>query len=49
MQLMALKQKMGLLPSGAPAGSKQIGPGGKRDAETVEADIEDAHDEKTRG
>ena len=46
MQLMALKQKMGLLPSPAPAESKKIGSGSKRDAETVEADIEDADDAK---
>ena len=48
-QLMALKQKMGLLPGGAPAQNKQLGAGAKRDAETVEADIEDAPEEKSRG
>jgi phage shock protein A len=49
MQLLALKQKMGLLPSAAPAQNKQIGSGTKREAETVEADIEDAPEEKSRG
>jgi phage shock protein A len=49
MQLMALKQKMGLLPSGAPVQNKQIGAGSKSDPETVEADIEDAPEEKSRG
>jgi phage shock protein A len=49
MQLLALKQKMGLLPSAAPAQNKQIGSGIKREAETVEADIEDAPEEKSRG
>ena len=49
MQLAALKQKMGLLPSTATSQNRQIGPGNKKEAETVEADIEDAHDEKTRG
>ncbi|MGH7711925.1 MAG: PspA/IM30 family protein [Gemmatimonadaceae bacterium] len=49
MQLLALKQKMGLLPSAAPAQSKQIGAGSKREVETVEADIEDAPEEKSRG
>jgi phage shock protein A len=49
MQLAALKQKMGLLPSSAPAQNRQIGAGSKKEAETVEADIEDAHDEKTGG
>jgi phage shock protein A len=49
-QLLALKQKMGLLPSAAPAQSKQIGAGQKREAETVDADIEDAPpDEKAHG
>ncbi len=49
MQLLALKQKMGLLPSPAAAEKKQIGAGTKRDAETVEADIEDVPEEKSRG
>jgi phage shock protein A len=49
MQLMALKQKMGLLASGGPAQNKQIGSGNKHEPETVEADIEDAPEEKSRG
>ena len=44
-QLMALKQKMGLLPSGAPQEKKALG-AGAAPAEDVHAEIEDAHDEK---
>jgi phage shock protein A len=39
-QLLALKQKMGMLPAGASADKRQIG-AGKKDEETVNADIED--------
>ncbi|MEO6529079.1 MAG: PspA/IM30 family protein [Gemmatimonadaceae bacterium] len=45
-QLLALKQKMGMLPAGAPQ-SKAIG-AGQRDEETVAADIERPGDEKGR-
>jgi phage shock protein A len=43
-QLLALKQKMGMLPAGAPD-KKQLGAGG-RDEETVPAEIEEAPGEK---
>jgi phage shock protein A len=47
-QLLALKQKMGLLPSPAPAAKRQIGAGNA--AEEVHAEIEDdATDEKQTG
>ncbi|MFN2398362.1 MAG: PspA/IM30 family protein [Gemmatimonadaceae bacterium] len=42
MQLMALKQKMGVLPAGAPDESKKLGTGQGKNEETVHADIEDA-------
>ena len=45
MQLLALKQKMGMLPSAAPAQNKQLGAGGSRanaaNEEEVHAEIED--------
>jgi phage shock protein A len=45
MQLLALKQKMGMLPSPAPAQNKQLGAGGSRanatDEEEIHAEIED--------
>ena len=45
MQLLALKQKMGMLPAPAPAQNKQLGAGGTRenvaDEEEVHAEIED--------
>ncbi|MFN8571921.1 MAG: PspA/IM30 family protein [Gemmatimonadaceae bacterium] len=44
-QLLALKQKMGLLPSGAPAQPRQIGAGGKAEEAVHEDDVE-VHDEK---
>lgn len=47
MQLLALKQKMGMLPAGAAADPKQLGTGGKNE-ETVHAEIEDATEE-TKG
>jgi len=48
-QLLALKQKMGLLPSPAPAAKRQIG-AGAAPAEDVHAEIEDeATDEKQTG
>ncbi|MEO6444645.1 MAG: PspA/IM30 family protein [Gemmatimonadaceae bacterium] len=47
-QLLALKRKMGLLPSGSPAEKRQLGAGATED-ETVQADIEDIPDEKDSG
>jgi phage shock protein A len=47
-QLMALKQKMGLLPASAPGGQKKLG-AGAGDEETLHADIEELHDEKKSG
>jgi len=47
MQLLALKQKMGMLPSGAPAQNKALG-AGQRDEETVHAEIEHPTEEKGR-
>ncbi len=44
-QLLALKQKMGLLPSGAPQQNRQLNAGAAPNEETVHAEIEDAHDE----
>ena len=45
MQLLALKQKMGMLPAPAPAQNKQLGAGGTRaneaNEEEVHAEIED--------
>ena len=45
MQLLALKQKMGMLPAGQPAQSKQLGAGDTRanaaNEEEVHAEIED--------
>jgi phage shock protein A len=42
MQLLALKQKMGMLPAGQPAANKQLGAGGSRaNEEEVHAEIED--------
>ena len=42
-RLLALKQKMGVLPAGTSQPAKQLGSG---DDETVAAEIEDAPDEK---
>ena len=44
MQLLALKQKMGMLPAGSPE-KKALG-AGVQDEETVHAEIEDATSEK---
>jgi len=38
-QLLAMKQKMGLLPPSSPQSNKALG-AGQRDEETVSADIE---------
>jgi phage shock protein A len=47
-QLLALKQKMGLLPAGAPAEQRKIGAGSAAE-ETVHAEVEEIHDEKQSG
>jgi len=44
-QLLALKQKMGMLPAGAAAQKRQIGAGRAQEAETVHAEIEDLGDD----
>ena len=44
-QLLALKQKMGMLPAGTSAEQRKIGPGSK-DEETVNADIEDTRNKR---
>src|ERR671933_2442120 len=48
MQLLALKQKMGVLPAGAPQQNKQIGAGAPPNEETVHAEIEDARSEEKK-
>jgi len=50
-QLLALKQKMGLLPAGPTEAPKQIGAGGKAAAEVHDAELvdEDADDEPRKG
>ena len=45
-RLLELKQKMGVLPAGSGGARGQLGAGKSRDAETVDADIEDATEEK---
>ena len=45
-QLLALKQKMGMLPAGTSADNRQIG-AGKKDEETVNADIEDTGNKRS--
>jgi phage shock protein A len=47
-QLLALKQKMGLLPGAAPAEQRQLRAGAAAE-ETVHAEVEEAHDEKRSG
>jgi phage shock protein A len=46
-QLLALKQKMGLLPAAAPGEQRQLNAGA--DAEEVHAEVEEIHDEKRSG
>jgi phage shock protein A len=46
-QLLALKQKMGMLPAGGTTANKAIGTG-QRNEETVHAEIENPRDEKKR-
>jgi phage shock protein A len=38
MQLLALKQKMGMLPAGAPQNQRKLGTGGAKEGETVSAE-----------
>jgi phage shock protein A len=45
-RLLALKQKMGVLSAGSSGTRGQLGAGKSRDAETVDADIEDVSEEK---
>ena len=45
-RLLALKQKMGVLPATSGGARGQLGSGKSRDAETVSAEIEDATEEK---
>ena len=45
-RLLALKQKMGILPASTGGARGQIGSGKQREAETVDADIEDSPEEK---
>jgi phage shock protein A len=45
-QLLALKQKMGMLPAPAPASNRQLGRGSDVDEEIAHAEIEDLPDEK---
>ena len=45
-QLLALKQKMGILPAGSPQNRGQLGTGGAKEAETVSADIEEGDHDK---
>jgi len=49
-QLLALKQKMGILPAGAPEQNRQLGAGANAPAneETVHAEIEDAPEEEQK-
>jgi phage shock protein A len=46
-QLLALKQKMGMLPAGAPASNKQIGSGSSNE-EIVHAEIEEPPEEQKK-
>jgi phage shock protein A len=45
-RLLELKQKMGVLPAGSAGARGQLGAGKSRDAETVDAEIEDATGQK---
>jgi hypothetical protein len=47
-QLMALKQKMGILPAPSAPDQKKLG-AGANDAEEIHAEVEEVHDEKPRG
>jgi len=46
-QLLALKQKMGMLSAGSSPDKRQLG-AGKKDEETVNADIEDTEHKRSR-
>ena len=48
-QLMALKQKMGILPAPAAADPKQLGAGKAAAEEIHDAEVEEVHDEKRGG
>jgi phage shock protein A len=45
-QLLALKQKMGMLPAESQASNRALG-AGRSDEETVPAEIEDSNEKKT--
>ena len=47
-KLLALKQKMGMLPSGSAPGGRQLGAGGAANEETVSAELEDMSAEKKK-
>jgi phage shock protein A len=48
-QLLALKQKMGMLPAGAPgSNNRQIGAGGSSDDEIAHAEIEEPPEEQKK-
>ncbi|MEP6692618.1 MAG: PspA/IM30 family protein [Gemmatimonadaceae bacterium] len=47
-QLLALKQKMGMLNAGSPGGNKALGSGSAKPAETVDADIEGSGEQKPK-
>src|SRR5512138_905596 len=48
-QLMALKQKMGILPAPSAAEQRQLGAGAKQAEEIHDAEVEEVHDEKRGG
>jgi phage shock protein A len=48
-QLMALKQKMGILPAPSAPDQKQLGSGNAGAEEIHDAEVEEVHDEKRRG
>src|SRR5665213_1143145 len=48
MQLLALKQKMGMLPAGSSGNNKQIGAGGSANEEIVHAEIEEPPEEQKK-
>jgi phage shock protein A len=47
-RLLELKQKMGVLPAGASPQSRQLGKGGAREEETVQAEIDDAPNQEKK-
>jgi hypothetical protein len=48
MQLLALNQKMGMLPACSPGNNKQIGAGASSNEETVRAEIEEPPEEQKK-